>query len=463
MLPRVHELGSLIGQRYELLARLARGGMGTVYRARHVISRREVALKLVNPGEVNDPAAGTRFQREAQASSAIDHPGIVEVLDAGVADDGSFFLVMELLEGHGLGERLAFEGTTLDDGLTLVERALDPLAAAHEKGFVHRDLKPDNIFVLDAEEGAPEVVKLLDFGIAKHVWSDSATLTGTAIGTPHYMPPEQIMSAKSVSPAADVWSMGVILYELLTGELPFAAPVPQGVFVRVCTQTPTHPGELADVGEALPALVMRCLEKNPEDRPRDATELREALREAAEADGPFDHVALVMKRYVDRDRTVGSSRPPPMLTTPSTAPRVGWQTVEGDGWSFELPPSWSPRNTLVPNVGSTWQAPGEGPARPRMVLKVEPFDGDTETYVTLGIERLVEVSRFIRSSDAELAGRPSLEVESVFETIEPPFRTIRRAIVVDGMGFMMSCEAPVLGFRDWLGTFRAILGSLHVP
>ncbi|HJL17485.1 MAG TPA: serine/threonine-protein kinase [Sandaracinaceae bacterium LLY-WYZ-13_1] len=461
--------GDVVGERYTILSPIATGGMGAVYRARHVYSRREVALKVLHPHASVDEATATRFRREAAAAAAIGHEGIVEVLDAGVdPHEGSLYLAMELLNGEHLGHRLVREGTTLADALSLFDRLLDPLAAAHERGFVHRDLKPENVFVLPDPDGGPERTKLLDFGIAKPLAEESATLTGSALGTPHYMSPEQIMSSKAVTPAADVWAVGVMLYEICTGQRPYDGPTPQAVLVKACTERPVAVAERAPaVGPALGALVDRCLAREPEGRPSHAEALRAALRAAVAADGPFDDVPLVLERYVAEAET--SSRRAPSVDTPkaravtavSTAPRVGWRRVEGDGWSLEVPPDWVERTSMVPHVTTCWEAPEllEG-VRPRVLLKVEAFDGDTRTYNELGMGRLDEVARIHRLADATLAGHPCLEAEAVFESAEVPFRGLRRAVVIDGRGYMMACDGPVLRFGEVAPIFRAVVGSL---
>ncbi|MCA9607573.1 MAG: serine/threonine protein kinase, partial [Myxococcales bacterium] len=206
----------LIGGRYKVVRKLAEGGMGEVYEAQHNLSKKKVALKILFPHIGKDEAARQRFLREVSAPAQIGHEGIVEVYDAGFdTQDGSLFVAMEFIDGEPLRDRLSRGGVGLDQLLDWFEEMLDPLAAAHASGIVHRDLKPENVML--AKKRDSEVIKLLDFGIARDLDSskDNVTHTGIAMGTPHYMAPEQAMSAKGVTAAADVWAMGVMLYEAL--------------------------------------------------------------------------------------------------------------------------------------------------------------------------------------------------------------------------------------------------------
>ena len=263
--------GSIVAGRYEIVARIGGGGMGEVYRAVHSMSRRAVALKLIGAGAGHDAAAAVRFQREASASAEIGHPGIVEVYDAGVdPGSGAFFLAMELLEGHSLSQR------TGRAALPWILALLEPLAAAHAKGFVHRDLKPANVMV--ARVAGREQIKLLDFGIARRLSDLGATGTGEMMGTPYYMAPEQAMSARDAGPAADVFSVGVMLYEALAGRRPFEAASMAELAIEMQTREPPPLDLFApDAPPGLAALVGRCLSRDPAARPADASALRAEL------------------------------------------------------------------------------------------------------------------------------------------------------------------------------------------
>ncbi|MDD9935950.1 MAG: protein kinase, partial [Myxococcales bacterium] len=256
---------------------LAEGGMGVVYRARHDRTGKLAALKVM---ERTDAVSEARFRREAAVSAEVGHPGIVDVFDADVDPErGCLFIAMELLEGRSLRE--FFDDPQASPGalLEMLLKLLAPLAAAHQRGFVHRDLKPENVFVIERGEGVSEI-KLLDFGIAGQQEPSGLTRTGTCMGTPHYMSPEQAMSASGATPAADVWSVGVMIYEALAGHPPFDGDTGHAIVVRACT-TEHEPlaARVAGVTAALSALVDRCLKKQPTERLANAEELSAALRQ----------------------------------------------------------------------------------------------------------------------------------------------------------------------------------------
>jgi serine/threonine-protein kinase len=251
--------------------------MGAVYAARHVLTGVEVALKLLYPDVGQDEAHLERFLREVRFAAEIGHPGIVRTLDAGEDADGTLYLAMELLRGEDLAAWLDRPSTTAEQAVDVILEVLEPLAAAHARGIVHRDLKPENVFIA-REEDDRRVVKLLDFGIARQVGVSSKTTSGVGLGTTHYMAPEQAVSARDVRPAADVWAVGVMLYEAIAGVLPFDGESVHAVVLAACTAPhdplPTHaPG----VDRRLAALVDRCLAKRPDDRPADAGALRAEL------------------------------------------------------------------------------------------------------------------------------------------------------------------------------------------
>ncbi|MCA9555516.1 MAG: serine/threonine protein kinase, partial [Myxococcales bacterium] len=274
--------GRLVGDRYRVEALMGRGSMGAVYRAHHVLTGRAVALKIITHGGAYSELAAARFKREVSVRAFVGHEGIVEVLDAGQEPDGTLYLAMELLEGETFQARSSRPGFTAAYGLQVVRAVLEPLAAAHELGVVHRDLKPENVFLhrrppATGGDGV-EVVKLLDFGIARDPRQQSGTRTDVGLGTPYYMAPEQATNAKAVTPASDVWSVGVILYWLLAGRLPFAEDTPFNTLAAVCGRPhaplPTSGGPRT---QALVALTERCLNKEPELRPTDAGALIAAL------------------------------------------------------------------------------------------------------------------------------------------------------------------------------------------
>jgi serine/threonine protein kinase len=271
-MPASPEAQETIGN-YSIERSLAHGSMGHVYVARHTLTYTRVALKVLRSDLEADAQAEERFLREVRAAAQIGHEGIVKVYDAGRSSDGRLYLAMELLSGETLEERMSRmrgERLAVMDWLLHV---LEPLAAAHAQGIVHRDLKPANVFITREADGS-ERVKLLDFGLARDTRQKSGTETGIALGTPYYMSPEQATRPKHVGPASDVWSLGVMMYEVLSGQMPFDGETLHAVVIH-STTTPHMPLEAREptLDFALCALVDDCLSKEPKGRPADATEL----------------------------------------------------------------------------------------------------------------------------------------------------------------------------------------------
>ncbi|HEX8649418.1 MAG TPA: serine/threonine-protein kinase [Pyrinomonadaceae bacterium] len=291
-------IGRAFDGKYRLDERLGQGGMGTVYRATHLLIDRPVAIKVLNPRFVEDEEAQERFRREARAAGRLQHMNAVAVTDFGRTDDGFVYIVMELLLGRSLREVLAREAP-LDPAraVSIMLQTSAAVNAAHEAGIIHRDLKPGNIFVVQRKH-APPIIKVLDFGIAKLAADaldeddDPQTLTqvGVMIGTPRYMSPEQCDSRR-LTPASDVYSLGIILYELLTGTTPFTGSTPLAVAMKHSTEIPRPPRDfVASIPVELEEVVLHALEKRPEDRPADAGEFRQELYGMAERLG-LEHAA----------------------------------------------------------------------------------------------------------------------------------------------------------------------------
>ena len=308
-------IGHTLDDKYRIEKRLGIGGMGTVYRARHLLIDRPVAIKVLNPRFVEDEAAQVRFRREARAAGRLQHTNAVGVTDFGSTSDGYVYIVMELLEGRTLRDVLATEAP-LDTAraVALMLQAAAAVAAAHDAGIIHRDLKPANIFIVQSSE-VPAVVKVLDFGIAKLAAEsleddDSKTLTlvGAMIGTPRYMSPEQCDGAE-LTPAADVYSLGVILYEMLSGVVPFSGSTPLAIAMKHSSEEPRRPSEyVASISPALEEVVLHALEKRPEDRPANAAEFRLKLLATAERLG-LEHAATTSAPDIQALRNVGTESP----------------------------------------------------------------------------------------------------------------------------------------------------------
>ena len=281
---------SLVGcriDRYEIVRVIGRGGMGTVYEAVNTVIGKRVAMKFLDGHASRQKEAVARFQREARAASAVESPHIVEIFDAGTSDSGVPFIVMELLRGEDLGYRIRRCGRLeLDEALSVTAHILRGLRCAHAVGIIHRDLKPDNIFLVERGDD-PCFAKLLDFGISKVRRSGSApisTLTrkGTVLGTPFYMSPEQAQAQPDVDGRADLWSVGAILYEALTGRPPYVGTTYEQVIVSICmNDAPDVRRDNPAVPQAVAEVIATALERDRNDRFADAEVFLQALKGAS--------------------------------------------------------------------------------------------------------------------------------------------------------------------------------------
>ncbi len=277
------DIGAIIDRRYLLKREIARGGAGAVFEAEHVYTKRSVALKLLVPEQRSVAEHRARLLREALALSATRHPGVVAALDAGETDDGTPYLVLELLEGRSLEGILAVRRRIAAPEVAWVGAALcDALGAAHRQGIIHRDIKPSNVFVARDEQGR-EVIKLFDFGVAC-IPSESNKLTqeGALLGTPEYMAPEQLL-ARPVDARTDIYALGVMLYECLAGVVPFEGNFGE-VLLKVSTQPlPPLRQKVPDVPAEFAGAIERALASEPHFRYPDAESFGLALRKAAPA------------------------------------------------------------------------------------------------------------------------------------------------------------------------------------
>jgi len=321
--------GAIVRGKYEILAKLGAGGMGAVYKARHLHFHEICALKVVKSHLLEEPEFLQRFRSEAQVMRRLNHPNAVQVRDFDETEDGRPFMVMEFIEGRSLDEVMTLEAP-LDPARAarIAAQVCSALGAAHQLGIIHRDIKPSNVLLIASEEG--EQAKVLDFGIAKVKEASStlhkASLTGTGfvVGTPEYMSPEQAMGMRgdSLDGRTDLYSLGIVLYEMLTGRLPFAGNTPVMMLVaHVQTQPPSPLTLRADLPPELARLVMRALEKNPDHRFSDADAMREELEAIAQELEPArTPTTATGQRPVTR---AGATPPPSMTPAPSRpAPRT---------------------------------------------------------------------------------------------------------------------------------------------
>jgi serine/threonine-protein kinase len=274
-------IGSVLGKKYRIEARIGAGSMGVVYRATHVGLDQEVAVKVLHDTWVADRTVAERFAREARIVARLDSAHIVRVLDAENNAGVGAYIVMEYLDGETLLDRLEHTGALgFAQAASYVLQAISGLEQAHEKGIIHRDLKPENLFLARNTLGA-EVVKVLDFGISKQsgVASLSLTKSQVLLGSPRYMAPEQVLALPEVDERADVWALGVVLYELTTGEVPFGAMSLAHVCAQIVNEAPIPPSRFRpELPPEFDSLIMACLAKDPKARLQNVAQLARGLR-----------------------------------------------------------------------------------------------------------------------------------------------------------------------------------------
>jgi eukaryotic-like serine/threonine-protein kinase len=272
----------VLAGKYRLVRQLGQGGMGSVWLAEHLTLRSPVALKLIDPGIAANPEALARFLREAQAAASLRSPHVVQILDYGV-DTGVPFIVMEVLEGESLAGRLARLGRLSPaETAKLMSHVARAMTRAHEAGVVHRDLKPDNIYIVHNDDD--ELAKVLDFGVAKSslhglgAAASSGTRTGAVLGTPYYMSPEQAEGTKAVDHRTDIWAMGVIAWECLLGTRPFEAETLGGLLLAICAREMPVPSRAGPAPPGFDAWFARACARDPTQRFATAKEAAGELR-----------------------------------------------------------------------------------------------------------------------------------------------------------------------------------------
>jgi len=332
---RDERIGTLLKGRYQIEAPLGEGGMAVVYRARNTLVERPVAVKVMNANLAGDAALKERFRREAKNAAAVAHPNIIEIFDHGETEDGTPYLVMEILDGEPLDHIIARGPMPPSQVSSLGVQIARGLARAHDFDVLHRDLKPENIFICRGADGSLAIPKLLDFGIARSMHDSRLTSAGEIFGTPQYMAPERVTSIDA-GPAADLYALGVILFEMVTGRLPFLSNDIPGFFIKHMQDAPPKPSQLVpDVPRRLEQLILELLAKKPEERPVDAHAVTKALE------------ALVPQ---------GAGAPMPAAAPPSARPPAAAPT---------LPPTtlerWAGRTALFDQMLSRAYPAGDAP------------------------------------------------------------------------------------------------------
>jgi len=361
---------------YRIVRKLGEGGMGTVYLAEDVKLRRAVALKFVRPDLVGGTDALTRFIHEARAAAAIDHPNVCTVYEIG-EDGEQTFISMAYVEGTTLRERISSGRLTIDETVTIGLQVADGLRRAHEKGIVHRDLKPSNVMLSTAG-----LVKIMDFGLARSSDRSNLTRTGARMGTIGYMSPEQ-MRGEPVSDRTDVWSLGVVLFEMLAGRLPFKGESDPSLAYNIVHERVTRLRAVRDdVPSALESLVERCLEKNPDDR-LDAADVVRVLEALRRASGASEAARILHTRRRVRIRTGVTLALLVLLAT-----TVGlWKGWFRDGGETTVPESHLRRVTVLPGAVSEGLLPGSvSPDGRYVALPLRHISGDWAALGVISLE-----------------------------------------------------------------------------
>ena len=287
-------IGSVVDNRYEVLSVLGEGGMGIVYEIRHRALGKRFALKALRKDLATDGEIAARFIQEARTAASVSHPGLVEITDFGSLRTGQPFFVMELLEGQSLASLIRSGGPVpARRAVDIIRQVAEALGAAHERSIIHRDLKPDNIHISPVEGGRDRVT-IVDFGLARVIGASRLTRAGMVFGTPHYMSPEQAMG-EVTDHRADVYALGVVMYEMFTGSVPFEADSYMGVLTKHMYMAPTPPSKVSGTAKlgALEGILLRCLEKKPEQR---YASLRDLIHDLDRVMAPGDTIALLMPR-----------------------------------------------------------------------------------------------------------------------------------------------------------------------
>ena len=268
-------VGKVLADRFEILSRIGEGGTGVVYKAKQITVDRTVAIKVLGAHVSSDPTWVKRFHNEARAAARLDHPNTVRLIDFGETKEGLLFIAMEFLHGRALSDEIVRLGKLPPQRvLRILSQVCQSLQEAHGQGIIHRDIKPDNIFLVEMKGGG-DFVKVLDFSVAKMEDNAQQTRAGTVFGTPAYMSPEQARGVK-LSPHSDIYACGIVAYEMLTGKPPFEAALPMEVVMMHLRQ---KPAPLVGYPEPVARLVMKALEKTPDRRQQSADEMhRECLQ-----------------------------------------------------------------------------------------------------------------------------------------------------------------------------------------
>jgi serine/threonine-protein kinase len=426
-------VGDTIAGKYKITKLLGKGGMGVVYLARHEMLRQNVAIKMVLPEVAQDPVFVARFMNEARASAGIRNEHVAQVLDVAMFDNGAPYMVLEYLDGKDLSDVLpeAEGNLPIETAVDWILEALEAVAQAHALGIVHRDLKPSNLFLAKRQDGS-SVIKVLDFGISKatnpaDIKEDAAvTSTQTLLGSPAYMSPEQIRSSKHVDARADIWSMGVILYKLLTKAEPFVGDNFGALFAAIFSDEVLRVRQhRPEVPEALDDVVFRCLARERERRYQNVGELARALAPFASAEGRSS-IERVRRTLAAAGVTSGDAPPPAALSPAAVTAIEG-----GKGRAADVTPAPDSSaaaavsakvETVMNTAVSAGQAPPKGKSRtPLIAVAVVVIGGAAIGGIMMGLRE----KQIAPTTGSGLVAPPSSAASEVPPppSVEPPATT----------------------------------------
>ncbi|MDP3279172.1 MAG: protein kinase [Deltaproteobacteria bacterium] len=444
-------VGATIGQKYKLTRLLGRGGMGAVYEATNQWTERRVALKLMLASKAQHADLVERFLREARAASRLQHNHIVQVLDVGQHEDGSFYLIQEFLTGGDLRTLLdERERISPDETRQLLAPVLSALSLAHSQGVVHRDLKPDNLFVCTTDQGP--LVKVIDFGIAKltetRPESLSVTRTGTAIGTPLYMSPEQARGERAVDAQTDIWSMGVVLFECIAGECPFLGESYNEVLAKILTQrAPRLDVLFASVPSSVADVVYRALDP---DRTRRFATMQAFAEAVLSCDGfaskslAIAHSSAPVSESVKRDRHAETL----VAGAPSKA------ATDAHAHTIEVVPERPSAVEVAPPLPSAELAPAVLPAAPLQAAAVPVVQSVQSADTTSALTAIAQPASKPPTAMVAVAGVLALVVMGVGfgVTRQPPAQTQQTREIVRTVQQTVLAPSPRQPFSVALST-----------
>lgn len=411
--PEAPPFHGLVAGKYQLVRMIGRGGMGSVWEARHATLGTPSAIKFIEAEYADSQEARSRFDKEAKAAATIQSKHAIQIYDHGVTEDGKPYIVMELLQGEPLDKRIErLTRMSLQDTAKILQQVCRGLSRAHERGIIHRDLKPENIFIVRNPDDDDEVAKVLDFGIAKMSNSPgnpgmtSSTKTGAVLGTPFYMSPEQARGLRNVDHRTDVWSLGIIAFKCIIGKLPFDGESVGDLLVKICTApipVPSH--ALPGIPPNFDAWFMRALEREPERRFATVTELSDALCFVAgiatrsQQSAPISQLA-----------TAGSAPgavTPPRFSAPNGQPMASSQGTPAYGPLPQLPYARTPAPGGLTNAPFTSEPiPGVSSGKGKLVAG-GIFAGIVAIAVTIGVVMVLKKpAAFHDSGSSAVANSP---------------------------------------------------------